>query len=438
MPWQRQVADVALELLPNGLPAYRDVIVTVPRQQGKTTLVLAVELHRALMWPRPPKRQRILYSAQTGKDGRQKLLDDQVPILQASPLAALLDSRRANGGIRRESGGEGIDFKGGSRIDVMASSQESGHGKTIQLAVIDEAFADVDSHREQAMIPAMFTVQDAQQWTTSTAGWEASTFLKQKVDAGRAAVADDLDHGICFFEWSALPDEPIDDPQTWRGCMPALGYTITEEIIFTTLRTWKETAEEFERSVLNRWTTGEARVIPKEIWDAVNGDHEVERQGCSFGIDVDPNRAHASIAAANGPNGELVDNREGTGWLVGRLAELTGKYGGTVAVDSKGAASSLIPEMLDAGIPLERYTSDMVANATGNFYDAVADGKPKIRRDGRLETAVAGAKKRVATERWYWGRSNANVDITPLVALTLAYDLAASKMRNAEVWAVWA
>ena len=40
MPWQRQVADVALELLPDGSFAYREVIVTVPRQQGKTTMVL--------------------------------------------------------------------------------------------------------------------------------------------------------------------------------------------------------------------------------------------------------------------------------------------------------------------------------------------------------------------------------------------------------------
>src|ERR1039457_2904149 len=37
MPWQRLVADVGLELLPNGLPAYRTGIFTVPRQSGKTT-----------------------------------------------------------------------------------------------------------------------------------------------------------------------------------------------------------------------------------------------------------------------------------------------------------------------------------------------------------------------------------------------------------------
>ena len=40
MPHQRQILDVAGEIMPSGLPAYRTVVVTVPRQSGKTTLVL--------------------------------------------------------------------------------------------------------------------------------------------------------------------------------------------------------------------------------------------------------------------------------------------------------------------------------------------------------------------------------------------------------------
>src|SRR5665213_3463691 len=86
MPWQELALDVALELLPDGSLAYRQVIITVERQQGKTTLMLGVEVQRALLWARP--RQRIYYSAQTGQDGRQKLIDDQAPILESSPLMA--------------------------------------------------------------------------------------------------------------------------------------------------------------------------------------------------------------------------------------------------------------------------------------------------------------------------------------------------------------
>jgi hypothetical protein len=48
MAWQEQVANVGLEVLEDGTPAYREIVVTVPRQSGKTALVLAWEVHRAL------------------------------------------------------------------------------------------------------------------------------------------------------------------------------------------------------------------------------------------------------------------------------------------------------------------------------------------------------------------------------------------------------
>ena len=435
MPWQRQVADVALELLPDGQFAYREVIVTVPRQQGKTTMVLSLEVWRGNAYSRlQNRRQRIFYSAQTGKDGRQKLLDDQAPILQASPLASLLDNRRANGGIRRESGGEGIDFKGGSRIDVMASSIESGHGKTIDLGILDEAFADVDDRREQAMIPAMMTKRDAQLWVTSTAGWEGSTYLKRKVDAGRAAVADGLDTGICFFEWSADPDAAVDDPATWYGCMPALGITINEQVVTNALRTMEP--EEFERAFLNRWTTGEARVIPKELWDAVCGDVKPEGSLC-FGVDVTPDRSSGSIVAVDGMRRcELVEHQDGVAWMVARIEELAKKYRAKVAIDSKGPAASLIPDL--HGVSIVEYGSGEMADATSRLYDAVADKQIKVRRHGDLDTAVAGARKRVSGERWYWGRTNASIDVSPLIALTLGFDLAVASARKPVPFAAWA
>jgi hypothetical protein len=62
MPWQRLVADVAMELDPaTGLLAYSEVDLTTPRQSGKTTLELAVLVHRCRTWA----RSRALYSAQS-------------------------------------------------------------------------------------------------------------------------------------------------------------------------------------------------------------------------------------------------------------------------------------------------------------------------------------------------------------------------------------
>jgi len=93
MPWQRQVINVASELLPNGLPAYREVRVKVPRQSGKTTLQLVMELDRCLYWG---PGQRCIYTAQDRNNSRLKW-EEQADFLLATPLRDALDVRRQTG-----------------------------------------------------------------------------------------------------------------------------------------------------------------------------------------------------------------------------------------------------------------------------------------------------------------------------------------------------
>jgi hypothetical protein len=113
------------------------VIVTVPRQSGKTLLSLSWEVQRALGWGRP---QRIVYSAQTGNDARKKLVEDQFPILE--PRKAKLGISTLLKGM----GNEAVVWKNGSRLVLLASSEDSGHGKTVNFAVKDELFADIGDH----------------------------------------------------------------------------------------------------------------------------------------------------------------------------------------------------------------------------------------------------------------------------------------------------
>jgi hypothetical protein len=88
---QRQVLDVALEH-ERGRLAYRDVVVSVPRQAGESTLVLVLILYRLLA-----ARCHAVYGAQTRLAARQKLLDDWLPMIRRSPLSKLFDVSRATG-----------------------------------------------------------------------------------------------------------------------------------------------------------------------------------------------------------------------------------------------------------------------------------------------------------------------------------------------------
>ena len=92
MPHQRLISDVALEINPDDEDefAYRGVIIVLPRQQGKSELILPLVTWRAMAWP----SQRILYASLTATEARRRFTDVQLPRLEESPFAGLFRPRR--------------------------------------------------------------------------------------------------------------------------------------------------------------------------------------------------------------------------------------------------------------------------------------------------------------------------------------------------------
>lgn len=411
MPWQEQVLQVALEEI-DGVPAYRTIILGVPRQCGKSSLLLGI-----LLAAITAGRKRSVYTAQTGFDARRKLIDDWSPMLEQSKLAAMVEK------VYRANGTEAIIFGNGARLEVMPNSIIAGHGRTIDgAAVIDEAFADIDDRREQAMIPAMATKPSAQLWVVSTAGTEESVYLRRKIALGRQAVEDGLDRDVCFFEWSAEETADIDDPATWRAAIPALGYTISEEVVRQARLTMSE--NDFRRSWLNQWTKTDERVIPQNLLDACTRNIGPEGQ-LVFAVDISLDRAVASIACADEHGRiELVDNRPGTAWLADRLAHLVQRHGGRVVLDGYGPAGLLADDLERVRIPVLKYTTRDCCYAANALYDAFLNTTVQIRPHEKISEACAAARKKPVGSSWLWSRADPAADLTPLHAMTLAYHAA--------------
>jgi phage terminase large subunit-like protein len=260
MPWQRLVADVALEVDPEtGRLAYREVDLTVPRQQGKTTLELAVMVDRARAWA----RSRILYSAQDRIHARSKWEDEHVATLQRSPMAGEFT-------VRYQRGDEAIRWRNGSRHGITAPNEKAGHSEVLDLAMVDEAWAHEDASLEQGVSPTMITRPQPQLWVVSTAGTRRSGYLRGKVERGRARVAAGRPGRVAYFEWAAPLDSDPADPATWRACMPALGHTITEATIADEFDRLE--LAEFCRAYLNWWPSDvpdDWQVIAREVWAAL-------------------------------------------------------------------------------------------------------------------------------------------------------------------------
>lgn len=419
MPWQQLVWDVGLELREDGRPAYRQVWITVPRQSGKTTTVLVVEVDRAVNWAEEFGPQRIAYSAQTRDDGAKKLVNDQMPILEKSPLTRFV--HKYGKGI----GNENVLFRNGSRVMVLSTQKESGHGKVLDVAVLDEFFADIDNRREQAVRPAQITKPHAQTWGLSTAGTADSVPLLQKVEMGRAAVEAGKTSDIAYFEWSA--DETADpgDPAVWAGCMPALGFTIDADLIRQEFEGLPE--GEFRRAFLNQWTQSVTEsVFRAGVWEAVNRREVAQPdEGVVFSVDVNPERSAASIAVA-GPGGAcgLVEQRPGVGWVIDELARIAPKRNSPVVVASSSPAGSLISDLERAGVRVQPLPQGDVRSACGWMYDAVIDRRVVVQRHPDLDAAVKAAVKKPSGDAFVWDRRIG--DVSPLVALTLAAYVAAN------------
>jgi hypothetical protein len=444
MPWQALVADVALEVDPeSGLLAYREVILTVPRQSGKTTLLLAVMVHRALGFG---SRQRVLYTAQTRNDARKKWEDEHVAVLQQSPLRGMFRVRRSNGA-------EAIRWRNGSMHGVTSSTEKAGHGETLDLGVMDEAFGHEDDRLEQALKPTMVTRPQPQLWIVSTAGTIKSTYLREKVESGRLAATAGITSGVAYFEWSAQPDADPADPATWWDCMPALGRTVRPDAIAADFQTMK--LDEFRRAYLNVWASeapDEWQVISQAAWQAIaDPAAPPAREQVAFCADVNYERTHAAIGvAARRPDGltqvEVAEHRPGTAWVVPRLVELAERYRPCAVVMAPSApGGSLIPEAEAAGLDLVKPGVPEIAGACGAFYDAaganpLVTDPPSIRHlnQPELNVALAGALRRDVGDRWLWARKGVQVDISPLVAVTLAaYGLAVKGQERVALPAIY-
>jgi phage terminase large subunit-like protein len=424
MPWQQQVVDVALEVDPETkLPAYRTVILTVPRQSGKSTLILSMFLDRCLneFWG---GRQRCLYAAQTRNDARKKWQEDYVADMDAS--------RRLRGKYKVDysNGREAIRFTNGSQVGITATTEKAGHGQTLDLPVVDEAFALVDARLDQALEPAMATRRNAQRWIVSTAGTPDSLYLKEKVDRGRELVEKGTTSGLAYFEWSAPEDADPDDESQWELCMPALGHTID----LTVVRAARQALglSEFQRAFLNQWVDRDAgeRVISLDTWRR-SAHPESAGDGVSnpvLAIDVSRDRETSAVALGGyRPDGrfhiQVLHYEPGTEWVVQTLTELRGQLGRRVPIvmDAAGPANSLLADLQAAGIEPTITNARQMTQACGAFYDDVVNDRVRHLDQQPLNAALNSGRKRELADTWAWGRKASGADISPLVACTLAH-----------------
>jgi hypothetical protein len=143
------------------------------------------------------------------------------------------------------------------------------------------------------------------------------------------------------------------------------------------------------------------------------------------GFDVSPDRSAAVAAAGRRPDGllhvEIVEHRGGTRWLPARLLELWEEHEvAAVVCDGFGPAGSLVAQIEELGVPVITVAAKEHTQACGLVVDLVNERGLRHLASVELAAAVRGARTRPLGDSWAWSRRASTIDISPLVAATLA------------------
>jgi phage terminase large subunit-like protein len=411
-PHQRQIVDVAGELLPDGTPAYSEVAVVMPRRGGKTVTVLA----RLLEQLRRDAGARAFYTAQGAEEATKVLRDEWAPIIQQSPLKKVMRFRMARGdaGMFVQVGKQQL-----GRAEIFTPNASALHGRDADLVVVDEAWffdADRGADIDAGIRPARWARPASQLWYVSAGGTEGSTWLHRIMDRGRAGAP-----GLAYFEWSADASAPGYDPydeDLWINTHPGIGTTVS----LATMRADAAamTQRDFERALLCVWDRAAGTQLLAG-WESCIDPTAAPTGPLVLAFDVSPSRDTASVALAGGGAVQLIDHRPGTGWLAERIVELADRHGVTTVIrDPRGPAGAT---ELGHGLVVVDVSSRELSEACAWMVDALRRGLDGLRIRPRPELSLAFANATAATRgdgQAIWVRRTADADLSPLYAVNLA------------------
>lgn len=440
LPWQRWLLIHALELRPDKRFRFRTVVVLVARQNGKTTIVEVKNLWKMFVLQLP-----LIIGTAQNLDISEESWDKAVEIVDSVPELAAEVAH-----VDRTNGKKALRLTNGSRWKIAAASRKGGRGLSGDDVNLDELREHHTWESWAAVTKTTMAKRNPQVWAFSNAGDDRSVVLNDLQAKGRATVSTTTatDRSLGIFEWSApddvqctcgRPDEAhaldcrLQDRAAWAAANPSLGYTVTEEGLAAALATDPEAIFRTEclcqrvESLTPDWA-----VIGRDAWRSLAVtpvDHD-RLLPIAFAIDVNPERTYTSIGLAGCADDrvyvELAEYRAGTGWVVPWLVDRIELWEPCAVVVAKNSpAGSLIPELEAAGIEVVSLTTSDEAQACGSFIDLVSpeDGEPQAQHPGQqpLDDAVKGAVKvPVGDGAHRWSRRSSLVDISPVVAVSLA------------------
>lgn len=415
--------------------AARDVGLVVARQNGKGSVLEARELAGLYLFG----ERTIIHSAQDFATSGEHYRRLEALIRGSKELEAEVK------GFYQSNGKEAIELKSGQRIVFKTRTAKLGRGFSPDLVVLDEAMF-LDATAMAALMPTLSARPNPQVWFTGSAGDKSSTEFGRV--RNRALAGDDP--FLMFAEWSIdactifCPrdcdehDKP-DTVESYAKANPGLGIRIQVDTVRAEQRQMSKEKFLQERLSVGEWPVDgdQWAMIPERSWKQVEDPTSEIKTKFVLGVDTSPERTYTTIVACGGNDDDMshveitaddegLHYRPGVQWVIPTIKAIVAKGRPVcVVIDKASQAGTFIPELEDAGIEVVSPLAREYAQGCGDFHTAVV---PKRGEEATLAHlgqtplyfAVAGADKRDLADSWAWDRRNSSVDISPIVAATLA------------------
>lgn len=446
-PWQVEAVLDMLAVRPDGRWAHFEFGLNVCRQNGKGTVLEVREL--ALLFGLTAERLGVhsahefattlehfrrledvirncpeLHAQVRRKDSGQVIGyrhshgEESIEVVTDGVLRRLMFKTRTKSGLR---GFAGVDYMSLDEAMILAAPSHGAMMPTLRASsaprgpqlVYTGSAVDEEVH-ERGLV-----------WTR----------VRERGMAGEDPSLGYVEYSVEGEHPDDISDERAASHEAWAQANPSLGIRIPVEQMANEYRSMDPRTFAVELLGVGAWPStadGPDVLISPEQWAEVLDEQGVLADPICLAFDVSPER-HSTICAAGlsvkGPHMvEVVHSRPGTGWLAERLVRLYEKHTVLELVcDGYGPAAAIARKVEDARIPVRRLDAGEYGVACGAFVDAVGEGNVRHLGQQELDHAIRGAKARPLVDRWAWSRSKSTVNISPLVAATLALHSAMSR-----------
>lgn len=432
--WQELILKTAMGERRDNTWAAKRVGVTVPRQNGKSQLLVARALAGALLFG----EKKIVISAHQ-QDTAREAFNKLVEILEAEDNAWLMERVKPNG-IMNAINREQVKFRNGATIQFKARSGAAGKGFSSDCLMLDEA--QILSQRAWVSINStMSAMQNPQVWLLGTAPQiedDSSVF-----ESIRSAAVEGRSSTAAWCEWgadaSADDYDPASEYTRWSA-NPAWNTRMNHEVVDGEFETYS--ADKFAQDRLGVWLSemggGGTRAISEDVWNDLIGQAPDDGMP-SYGVAFSPTGKRMSVGGAvkssdSAVHVELVtDPYEGdleaglspiADWFAAKTPNgaIRWKRAGVIVLSGSAGAGVLRQMLLDRGVSPRRIlvaSTPQYLQACEMFRNA-AEERLMTRSAHGQDALTASVAVCDRDKRGGWLATVPDMDETPTEAVSLA------------------